>query len=75
MRRYIGIDLHKKGFVVCYRSEAGEKKVAEYRLTEDGLDAFRETLSNQDVVAVESTGNRRILCKGNRRLCREHKGN
>ena len=57
MKRYIGVDLHKKGFVVCYRSEAGKKEVAEYRLTEDGLDAFRETLSNQDVVAVESTGN------------------
>lgn len=57
MRRYIGVDLHKKSFTVCYRSKAGKVKVVEYILTEKYLEEFRKTLKKQDVVAVESTGN------------------
>lgn len=57
MKRYIGVDLHKKSFTVCYRSEAGAVKVVEYRVDKKGLEDFRKTLSKQDAVAVESTGN------------------
>lgn len=57
MKRYIGVDLHKKSFTVCYRSEAGVVKVVEYRVDKKGLEDFRKTLSKQDAVAVESTGN------------------
>ena len=57
MRRYIGVDLHKRSFVVCYRNLAEEVKVREYKVTEKDLEAFKKTLRKTDVLAVESTGN------------------
>ena len=57
MGRYIGVDLHKKSFTVCYRSKSGEVEVEEYNMKKEEMEGFKKRLSKEDVVAVESTGN------------------
>jgi len=57
MKRYIGVDLHKKSFTVCYRNKSGKVKLAEYKVKEEEIEEFRKTLKKQDLLAVESTGN------------------
>ena len=56
MRRYIGVDLHKNSFTVCYLSKQGSE-IKTFRVSKDGIADFKETLSQRDEVAVESTGN------------------
>lgn len=55
--RYIGVDLHSNSFTVCYLAAAGGESFKTFRLSRAGLDAFRKTLSPEDAVAVEATGN------------------
>lgn len=57
MGRYIGVDLHKRSFAVCYRSKAGEIEEKEYKMTEAGIEEFKKRIRKTDEVAVESTGN------------------
>ncbi len=56
--RYIGIDLHKNSFHVCYL-EGEDKRFAQYRI--EDLDKFRAGLKKEDHIAVESTGNARYF--------------
>jgi hypothetical protein len=58
--RYIGIDLHTTNFTVCYLSEAGPARFAQYRL--DQLAKFQRGLQPEDWVAIEATGNVRYFC-------------
>lgn len=54
--RYIGVDLHKDNFVVCYMEKGTEKtRFDKYKLSEIGK--FIKTLDKEDVLAVESTTN------------------
>ena len=56
MRRFIGVDLHKNTFTVCYlTSKARELK--SFKVSKTGIEAFKQTLKRTDEAAVESTGN------------------
>lgn len=56
-KRFIGVDLHKNRFTVCYMQETGEYKLAVFSLNIKGLKRFKEILTKEDEVAIESTGN------------------
>ncbi len=56
MRKYIGIDLHKNRFTVCYMQKNGLYQLREFQIRK-GLEGFKKTLNKDDEVAVESTGN------------------
>ncbi|HRR96792.1 MAG TPA: transposase, partial [Candidatus Ratteibacteria bacterium] len=57
MGRYIGVDLHKRSFAVCYRSKAGEIEEKEYSMTEAGIEEFKKRIKKTDEVGVEATRN------------------
>jgi len=57
MRRWIGVDLHKTQFTVCYLGKKGEHQLQVYKVTAKDVEAFKQTVSKSDEVAVESTGN------------------
>lgn len=57
MRKWIGVDLHKNQFTVCYLHKNGEYKILVFKVGAKGIAAFKKTLSKSDEVAVESTGN------------------
>jgi len=57
MGRWIGVDLHKNRFTVCYLGASGEHKLLEFTVSAKGIKSFKETLTKDDEVAVESTGN------------------
>ena len=54
---FIGVDLHKTNFVVCFLDEQDRSRVETFSLTEQGLRAFRQKLSREDEVAVEVSAN------------------
>lgn len=54
MKRFIGVDLHRKNFTVCVRSEKTET-VEEWSIK--NLQLFAKTLKKEDSIAVEATGN------------------
>lgn len=56
MKRYIGVDLHKNMFTVCYLSKRGHE-LKEFAVSPGGIKEFERGLSKTDEVAVESTGN------------------
>ena len=56
MKRYVGVDLHKSSFTVCYLRRKEEPVLQTFPVSQDGFAAFRETLQKSDEVAVESTG-------------------
>ncbi|MDO9463895.1 MAG: IS110 family transposase [bacterium] len=57
MGRYIGVDLHKNNFTVCYMNEREEHKIQSFRVDAGSIGMFQKSLSKSDEVAVESTGN------------------
>ena len=62
MKRYIGIDLHKKKFTACYliKTTAGmEKKFKEF--STDKMEEFLEDLQKTDEIAVETLTNTRYF--------------
>lgn len=60
MGRFIGVDLHKNMFVVCfYEPESEEKKFKKYEFLELGV--FLRDLKPDDQVAVEITTNTRYF--------------
>ncbi|MGC8765163.1 MAG: IS110 family transposase, partial [Brevinematia bacterium] len=62
MKRYVGVDLHRNSFMVCYlNSETGEKEFRNYALSDIGK--FIKSLSYEDEVAVETTTNTRYFKK------------
>jgi len=57
MKRYVGVDLHKSCFTVCYLSRKGASQLATFPVSSAGMVAFIQSLQKRDEVAVESTGN------------------
>ena len=55
MKRFIGVDLHKKSFTVCYLTEAGERIIKSFGLRR--IDDFIATLFPEDELAVEACNN------------------
>lgn len=55
--RFIGVDLHTNSLTACYLSEDGSEEMRTFDLKE--LEKFQATLSSNDEVAVEATGNTR----------------
>ena len=53
--RYIGVDLHKTNFVVCFLSEDDNYKLETFPLSKAGISRFTSELSKEDAVAVEVT--------------------
>jgi len=58
MGRFIGVDLHKTAFTVCFL-EGERKRLATYKMSE--VEAFKKELKTDDEVAVESTTNTRYF--------------
>lgn len=58
--RYLGVDLHKRQFTVCYYAD-GQNTHCEYSLEE--MPVFIRTLLPSDQLAVEATGNTRYFVK------------
>jgi len=56
MKRCIGVDLHKNTFTVCYLSKKSQE-LKSFKVSKAEIEAFKATLSKNDEVAVESTGN------------------
>jgi len=57
MKRYIGVDLHKNSFRVCYYTSSKEHQFKTYKVRKTTIESFKKTLKKSDEVAVESTGN------------------
>jgi hypothetical protein len=55
--RYIGVDLHKTNFVVCFLSDDETTHTETYPLTKAGINPFITQLEAEDEVAVEVTSN------------------
>lgn len=56
MVRYLGVDLHKRSFVVCFL-EGEKKEVKYYKVRYKDIEEFRSELREDDEVGIESTGN------------------
>jgi len=61
MKRYIGIDLHKDNFVVCYLGQKDNVLKKKYQLS--SLNWFKKTLNPEDEIAVEAVTNSRFFCE------------
>ena len=59
--RYIGVDLHKTQFSVCWMEEDGSNKFERYPMNVEGLRRFKEKLDGECEVGVEATGNSKYL--------------
>ncbi len=59
MKRYIGVDLHRRVFTCCVRLENGRQFLSEWRLQQ--LPEFVKKLHATDEVAVEVTSNTRLF--------------
>jgi len=55
--RYVGVDLHKTQFSVCWKEEDGSDKFERYAMSAEGLRRFRERLDEGTEVGVEATAN------------------
>lgn len=71
--RFIGVDLHKNRFTACYMGKNGEYKLAVFSLELPGLEMFKRTLTQEDAVAVESTGNASYFAREIKGLIKEIK--
>ncbi|WP_262692507.1 IS110 family RNA-guided transposase [Kordiimonas aestuarii] len=68
---YVGVDLHKRTFTVCYRQSEEEQATAEFENTKAGVSAFIATLSYLDSLAVEAMSMSRPFIKAVRPHVRE----
>lgn len=59
-KRYIGVDLHKNNFQVCYLSKKATQQRA-YDVSQPGVKKFKASLNRWDEVGIEATGNARYL--------------
>ncbi len=55
--RYIGVDLHKTNFVVCFLNEDETSSLETFPLSKAGIKRFTEQLKKDDALAVEVTQN------------------
>jgi transposase len=63
MKRYVGVDLHKRQFTVCWLGEDGKSKTEEYEVNKEGIEAFKKKLDRKTEVGVEATGNSGYFCE------------
>ena len=56
MGRYVGVDLHKRSFQVCYLSRRKTKQ-QEFKVSREGVKTFKASLRKTDQVGIEATGN------------------
>jgi len=61
--RFIGVDLHKTNFVVCFLSEDGRSHIETFTLDRPGLAKFRRRLRGEDKLAVEASANAFYFCR------------
>ena len=54
---YVGVDLHKRQFSVCWLDEDDKEKFEKYRMDAEGIKAFRKKLRKDTEVGIEATGN------------------
>jgi len=72
MSRFIGVDLHKKMFTVCFYDDTTIiHKTGNYKIKK--MDLFRRELRKEDIVAVEMTGNTRFFVEQIRAYVKEVK--
>lgn len=57
MKRFIGVDLHKNSFRVCYFESEAKYEFKTYQVNKRSLEGFKRSLNKVDELAVESTGN------------------
>lgn len=57
VKRYIGVDLHKNNFTVCYMKDSEGHRTRVFEVNSRGIREFKRTLNKTDEIAVESTGN------------------
>ena len=55
--RYLGIDLHKTNFVVCFLNEDETFRIETFRLSKSGIGRFLLQVEKTDAVALEVTQN------------------
>ncbi len=55
--RYIGVDLHKTNFVVCFLNEDETLQLESFPLSKAGISRFTSELRKEDAVAIEVTQN------------------
>jgi transposase len=55
--RYIGVDLHKTNFVVCFLNENESFHLESFALSKSGISRFVSKLEKEDALAVEVTQN------------------
>jgi transposase len=55
--RYIGVDLHKTNFVVCFLNEDDTSRLETFPLSKAGIACFTGQLKKDDALAVEVTQN------------------
>jgi len=60
MKRYVGVDLHKNSFQVCYLSRKVTRQRV-YDVSPSGVKKFKTSLGKADEVGIEATGNARYL--------------
>jgi transposase len=61
--RYIGVDLHKTNFVVCFLTENDEPQTETFILDKQGLSRFKRRLRKDDLLAVEACANTFYFCR------------
>jgi hypothetical protein len=61
--RFIGVDLHKANFVVCFLSEGERVQTETFILDAQGLSRFKRRLRADDQLAVEAAANTFYFCR------------
>jgi transposase len=61
--RYIGVDLHKTNFVVCFLSDDEQSEIVSFTLDKQGLARFKRRLKREDKLAVEASANTSYFCR------------
>jgi len=61
MKRYLGVDLHKHTFSVCYLIAGEKEQYKKFKISQ--LEKFKLTLQADDEIAVEATGNSLHFCR------------
>jgi transposase len=61
--RFIGVDLHKTNFVVCFLSEDDKAQTETFTLDHQGLSRFNRRLRKDDLLAVEACANTFYFCR------------
>ncbi len=61
--RYIGVDLHKTNFVVCFLTDDDKTLTETFTLDQRGLARFKRRLQPDDKLAVEASANSFYFCR------------